>query len=125
MPVRLLNSSIMKWPSKEAVVDSLLKWSEMLKRDSNILSIGYFGSYARGDNGVGSDLDLIVIVEDSKAPFGKRGTEWDLSILPVPVDLMIYTLEEWNKLNKDLSYFMKRLREEVKWVFTIDHSLNL
>ncbi len=125
MPVRLLNSSIMKWPSKEAVVDSLHKWSEMLKRDSNILSIGYFGSYARGDNGVGSDLDLIVIVEDSKAPFGKRGTEWDLSILPVPVDLLIYTLEEWNKLSKDLSYFMKRLREEVKWVFTIDHSSNL
>ena len=121
MPVRSLNSSIMKWPSKEAVVDSLLKWSEMLKRDSNILSIGYFGSYARGDNGVGSDLDLIVIVKDSKAPFGKRGTEWDLSMLPVPVDLMIYTLDEWNKLNKESSCFMKRLREEVEWVFMTNH----
>ncbi len=63
-----------------------------VERNSNVLSIGYFGSYARGDNGVGSDLDGIVIVKDSKAPFGKRGTEWDLSILPVPFDLLIYTL---------------------------------
>ena len=125
MPVRSLNSSIMKWPSKKAVIDSLDKWSETLKRDSNILSIGYFGSYARGDNGVGSDLDLIVIVKDSKAPFGKRGTEWDLAMLPVPVDLLIYTLDEWNELNKELSYFIKRLREEVKWIFMKDDSLNL
>ncbi len=125
MPVRSLNSSIMKWPSKETVVDALVKWSEALKGDSNILSIGYFGSYARGDNGVGSDLDGIVIVKDSKAPFGKRGTEWDLSMLPVPVDLLIYTLDEWNKLKKEPSYFIKRLREEVRWIFKIDDSLNL
>ena len=125
MPVRSLNSSIMKWPSKKAVIDSLDKWSETLKRDSNILSIGYFGSYARGDNGVGSDLDLIVIVKDSKAPFGKRVTEWDLAMLPVPVDLLIYTLHEWNELNKELSYFIKRLGEEVKWIFMKDDSLNL
>jgi len=115
----------MKWPSKKAVIDSLDKWSETLKRDSNILSIGYFGSYARGDNGVGSDLDLIVIVKDSKAPFGKRVTEWDLAMLPVPVDLLIYTLHEWNELNKELSYFIKRLGEEVKWIFMKDDSLNL
>ncbi|PZC53072.1 MULTISPECIES: nucleotidyltransferase family protein [unclassified Mesotoga] len=125
MPVRLLNSSVMKWPSKEAVVESLAKWSEALKRDSNILSIGYFGSYARGDNGVGSDLDVIIIMEDSKVPFGKRGIEWDLAMLPVPVDLLIYTLDEWNELNKELSYFIKRLREEVKWIFMKDDSLNL
>ena len=125
MPVRLLNSSIMKWPSKEAVVDSFFKWSETLKRDSNILSIGYFGSYARGDNGVGSDLDGIVVVKDSKAPFGKRGTEWDLSMLPVPVDLLIYTLDEWTRLNIEPSYFIERLREEVKWIFKTDDSLNL
>ena len=125
MPVRSLSSSIMKWPSKETVVDTLVKWSKALKGDSNILSIGYFGSYARGDNGVGSDLDLIVIVEDSKAPFGKRGTEWDLSMLPVPVDLLIYTLDEWKKLNKEPSHFIKRLSEEVKWIFMKDDSLNL
>ena len=125
MPVRSLSSSIMKWPSKETVVDALVKWSEVLKGDSNILSIGYFGSYARGDNGVGSDLDGIVIVKDSKAPFGKRGTEWDLSMLPVPVDLLIYTLDEWKKLNKEPSHFIKRLSEEVKWIFMKDDSLNL
>ena len=125
MPVRSLNSSIMKWPSKESVVDSLLKWSEELKRNSNVLSIGYFGSYARGDNGVGSDLDGIVVVKDSKAPFGKRGTEWDLSMLPVPVDLLIYTLDEWTRLNIEPSYFIERLREEVKWIFKTADSLKL
>ena len=125
MPVRSLSSSIMKWPSKETVVDALVKWSEVLKGDSNILSIGYFGSYVRGDNGVGSDLDVIIIMEDSKVPFGKRGIEWDLAMLPVPVDLLIYTLDEWNKLKKEPSCFIKRLREEVRWIFKIDDSLNL
>jgi len=36
------------------------------------LRIGYFGSYARGDWGVGSDLDLLVIVTAAEEAFEKR-----------------------------------------------------
>jgi predicted nucleotidyltransferase len=53
------------------------------------VAVGYFGSYARGDWGVGSDLDLVVIVEASAEPFERRA---------VPVDLLVYTRAEWTRL---------------------------
>jgi predicted nucleotidyltransferase len=41
-----------------------------------VLEIGYFGSYARGDWGVGSDVDLIVIVAESELPRERRAVEF-------------------------------------------------
>ncbi len=64
----------------------------------DVLSVGYFGSYARGDWGVGSDLDLVVVVKDSDLPFERRSAQWDTTSLPVPVDLLVYTQEEWQSL---------------------------
>ena len=62
MPVRSLNSSVLKWPDRATVVAALHRWVEhaVLGRD-DVLRIGYFGSYARGDAGVGSDLDLVIV----------------------------------------------------------------
>jgi len=63
MPVRSLNSSVFKWPDAETVDQALRSWVEKVLLDNNdIIRLGYFGSYARGDWGVGSDLDLIVIL---------------------------------------------------------------
>lgn len=96
MPVRSLNLSVMKWPDKEKVLQALSEWKRTnCKNNENIVSIGYFGSYARNDSGVGSDLDLVIIVKKSDKPFEKRGIEWDLSSIPVPVDLLVYTQKEW------------------------------
>ncbi len=69
MPVRSLNSSVLKWPDKETVDFAVRCWAERMARvRKDVLQIGYFGSYARGDWGVGSDLDLIVIIESSSEP---------------------------------------------------------
>jgi predicted nucleotidyltransferase len=51
--------------------------------------VGYFGSYARGDWGVGSDLDIVAIVSASDDAWDRRARSWDLSGLPVAADLMI------------------------------------
>jgi hypothetical protein len=48
------------------------------------LGVGYFGSYARGDWGVGSDLNLLLIVEHAAESFLSRGAPWDTTGLPVP-----------------------------------------
>ena len=118
MPVRSLNSSILKWPNREKVEEELKKWiEEITQKRKDIIRIGYFGSYARGDFGVGSDLDLIIILEDSSLPFERRGIEWDVITLPVPVDPLIYTLKEWEKLNEENSPFHKRVNKEVIWIF--------
>ena len=63
-------------------------WSSNEARQRpDLLRIGYFGSYARGDWGVGSDLDLIAVVTDISIPFEERFVEWDLTDLPVPAEI--------------------------------------
>ncbi len=70
MPVRSLNSSVLKWVSKEEVEDSLKIWASKIKKENpEVKKIGYFGSYACGNWGVGSDIDIIVLVRESKEPF--------------------------------------------------------
>jgi len=82
-----------------------------------VLRIGYFGSYARGDWGVGSDLDLIIIVEQAEQPFLRRAAQWDLSELPVPAEALIYTRKEWEKLISQARRFPQMLKRETIWVY--------
>ena len=69
MPVRSLRSSTITWPTAEEVIAALEPWASKLARDHpHIVAIGYFGSYAAGRSGVGSDLDLVVITEETDTP---------------------------------------------------------
>jgi predicted nucleotidyltransferase len=116
MPVRSLNSSVLKWPDAKTVDAAARRWAEKVLHDrGDVLKIGYFGSYARGDWGVGSDLDLIIIVEDSKQPFEKRSTEWNVTELPVPADVLVYVEEEWKSLRK--TRFYQTVMQEAVWVY--------
>jgi predicted nucleotidyltransferase len=82
-----------------------------------VLRVGYFGSYARGDWGVGSDLDLVVILTECDETPLRRGLAFDtISGFPVPVDLLVYTSAEWRQLEVEKSPFVRRLSAEVAWV---------
>lgn len=117
MPVRSLNSSVMKWPDARTVKHSLRLWAKKVIRErSEICRIGYIGSYARGDWGVGSDLDLLIVLENSDLPFEKRSIEWDATKLPVPTDLMVYTKAEWEALPKK-GKFKKTVEKEAVWIY--------
>lgn len=118
MPVRSLNSSVVKWPDEKQVISSLKKWANaILKMNKNVVRIGYFGSYARGDWGVGSDLDLIIILSQSGLPFEKRNQDWREHQLPIPTDILIYTQQEWEVMRKEETPFFKRINHEVKWIY--------
>jgi predicted nucleotidyltransferase len=92
------------------------RWAERgASQRADVLCIGYFGSYARGDWGVGSDLDLVVLLTDSAVPFERRAAEWDLSELPVPADLLIYTEDEWRSLGSETG-FLRAIEEETVWL---------
>ncbi len=117
MPVRSLNSSVIKWPDKECVRQALQKWARAIKRrHPNVVRIGYFGSYARGDWGVGSDLDLLVIVKKSELPRERCAIPFDKENLPVPADLLVYTLDEWKTLSASGSKFTKMISREAVWL---------
>jgi hypothetical protein len=117
MPVRSLNSSVLKWPDKESVVAAArqLARSEAAVRPE-LLRLGYFGSYARGDWGVGSDLDLVAVVSESDRAFGDRPVDWDLTRLPVPAEILVYTSEEWDTVLERGDRFARVMAEEVVWL---------
>lgn len=80
-----------------------------------VIRSGYFGSYARGDWGPGSDLDIVMVVERSDEPFERRSARWDTTRLPVPADLLVYTREEWERLSRTRA-FHRRVKQEAVWV---------
>jgi predicted nucleotidyltransferase len=118
MPVRSLNSSVLKWPNREEVDRAVREWIRIESaKHAGLCRLAYFGSYARGDWGVGSDLDLVAIVKDSTEPFYRRALGWDLSGLPVHADLLVYTLAEWDHLTAGKSLLARTLEREAIWVF--------
>lgn len=117
MPVRYSSSQVLRWPSKLEVEESMLRWAmDERKRHPELLRIGYFESYARGDAGVGSDLDIVAVIRESEAPFERRAIDWDLSPLPVPAEILIYTQAEWDDLMESGNRFASMLERDTIWL---------
>lgn len=117
MPVRSLSSPVLRWPDARAVTDSLRRWVQgVLILHPETRRVGYFGSYARGDWGVGSDLDLIVVVAQSDEPFERRAARWDTMPIAVPTDLLVYTADEWERLQRQ-GRLSIRIRRELVWMY--------
>jgi predicted nucleotidyltransferase len=124
MPVRSLNSSVIKWPDLETVREAIGRWAkEEVPKHHGLIRLGYFGSYARGEWGVGSDLDLIAIVAEAADAFERRNLSWSLTSLPVPSDLLVYTLSEWESLEKTGSRFARSLSRETVWIYGTEGSM--
>lgn len=99
MPVRSLTSSVLRWPDRSAVHAGVAGWAgDIVQTNDGVVRVGYFGSYARGDWWVGSDVDLVVVVEGVPLPFERRAAAFDTSALPVPADLLVYTPREWESV---------------------------
>ena len=117
MPVRSSTSSVLRWPDRAEVERALAAWAAAeAPRHPGLLRLGVFGSYARGDAGVGSDLDLIAIVARSDEPFERRALAWDLTPLPVPAEILVYTRDEWEKLEREGGRFIRTLEREARWL---------
>jgi len=117
MPVRSLNSAVFKWPDKETVHQAAEAWArDTAAANSSVVRIGYFGSYATGNWGVGSDLDLIVIVESSARPPMERPLDFPATGLPVPCDVVVYTQEEWARQLSEGRRFARTVEAEGVWL---------
>jgi uncharacterized protein len=102
MPARLLRSSVLRWPDRQRVERAVRSWSlDVAARDPRVRRVGYFGSYARGDWGVGSDVDLVVLVEAASDPFERRALAYEATRLPVPADVLVYTMAEWDRMSAE------------------------
>ncbi len=91
------------------------RWAKkVLQQRPDVLQIGYFGSYARGDWGVGSDLDVVMRLHHSDRPFDLRAGDWDTRNLLVPADLLVYPREEWDLLQS--RPHPPRFMKEIVWL---------
>jgi predicted nucleotidyltransferase len=69
-----LRSSVLVWPNQTEVDETVRQWAAGIALSRpELLGLGYFGSYAGGDWGVGSDLDIVAVVSVSDEPFDRRG----------------------------------------------------
>jgi uncharacterized protein len=103
MPVRSLHSSVLKWPDRKAVHAAVAEWTRRLTASNEMVTrVGYAGSYARGNWGVGSDVDLIVLLRETREPFIERARAFDATRLPVPADVLVYTDDEWRRMEGGL-----------------------
>ena len=118
MPVRSLSSSVLKWPDLDEVREAVALWARKeVPNHPDLLRLGYFGSAARGEWGVGSDLDLIAVVSESAHVFERRALSWDLTSLPVPSDLVVYTEKERKSLQEKGGRFARTLSRETLWIY--------
>ena len=65
---------------------------------------------------MGSDLDVLVLVRCSPTPFERRASQWPAEELPVPADVLVYTLPEWEALDSK-GRWRQTLAAEVVWVY--------
>ena len=121
MPVRSSTSSVLRWPDAVQVREALAEWARARGRTTpDIRRVGYFGSYARGTWGPGSDLDVVIVVGRSERTFLDRGVDWDLTVLPVPAESLTYTADEWRRLSDAGGRFAKMLEDQTVWVYERD-----
>lgn len=79
--------------------------------------MGVFGSYGRGNAGVGSDLDLALILRECNTPPWERLRRWDTGSLPLACDLLVYSQQEWLTLPQ----WNPKLSETVRYFAAIHH----
>lgn len=118
MPVKSSSIRVFTWPDRETVDRAVRAWATAAAAaHPEVLRIGYFGSYARGDWGVGSDVDLVLVVTHCGKPWHERRSDWDTLHLPVPVDVLVYTEAELAAMRAAGRRMAAVLDLETVWVY--------
>jgi UTP:GlnB (protein PII) uridylyltransferase len=90
MPVPSPNGFVRRWPPVAEVLEQAGSWAAEQRRcHPELLAIGVFGSYGRGTACVGSDLDLLLILQRCDEPIWERLRRWDTRALPLACDLLV------------------------------------
>lgn len=84
-------------------------------RHPEVRRVLLFGSFARGDHGVRSDLDLFIIVNHSDKPLPDRVVDFLEDASDYPTDILIYTEDELQaRLSEGNRFLSQAMREAVQ-----------
>lgn len=119
MPVRSLTQLLLRWPEPELVLQQVRDWAERVAADHpGLVRVGVFGSYGRGDAGVGSDLDLLLIDTMASGPQHQRLLAWPLAELPLSCDALALTPAEHRELLASGSAMAAALERDSRWLWS-------
>ena len=92
--------------------ESLQHIVQTLSALDEVERISLFGSYARGRADLFTDLDILVVMETEKGFLERLQMLYALVAVPVDLDLICYTPQEFQSL-KEQPFLRQILREEV------------
>lgn len=117
MPEPSSSGSVLRWPTAAEVLDQASQWAVLRRQQSpDLLAVGVFGSYGRGEAGVGSDLDLVLILQECPEPIWERLRRWPTHTLPLAADVLVYSLREWRALPHWNPRLARALQDETRWL---------
>lgn len=117
MPVRSLTQSVLRWPRPEQVLQHVRTWAhEQRCAHPSLQRVGVFGSYARGNPSVGSDLDLVLVDAAATGPQHQRLRCWPLERLPLSCDALVLTPLELQQLLAGGSRMGLELQRDLLWL---------
>jgi len=112
-----LTPSLLRWPEPEQVLSQVRLWAAQVAVDHPDLErVGLFSSYCRGDAGVGSDLDLLLIDAGSSGPQHQRLLDWPLAELPLSCDALVLTPSEHAETLASGSAMAAALQRDSLWL---------
>lgn len=98
---------------RERILRELRSAAEELgERHAEVEAVWLFGSLARGDAAPGSDADVIVLLSASNVPFLDRMPRYHLDGVSIGVDLLPYTVDEFEALGERSPRFHKAVLAE-------------
>ena len=87
---------------------------KVLDRENIIL----FGSYARGDAGPDSDVDIAIVADTSEPRHAVIGEiSWELRHLHLPMDLILFTPERWRYFRQVWSSFPSTIEDTGRVIY--------
>jgi predicted nucleotidyltransferase len=102
-----------KIPFLDQIVNMIISTAEP---DKIIL----FGSYARGDYGKNSDIDILILKKglvNERDITNSLYTDFFNKKISIPVDIIAVDYDKYEKLNNDIGYIYKTIKQEGKVLY--------
>lgn len=110
-PSPLIEKSRPRHSVLDVAPDTIKAFLRQRLRRKGVRAAYLFGSIATRNASPWSDVDLIIVC-DTTLPFVERPRDfWDLLDLGLPIDILVYTPEEFRQLWELPSGFWKTVRE--------------
>jgi predicted nucleotidyltransferase len=110
------NSAGPRFADRDKVFDLARKTARQIAdQNPEVLKILLFGSFARGDYGLRSDLDLLIVLRASDEAAHERLSRF-LAYTPMyPTDMLVYTNEELRtRISGGDAFLARALRESIQ-----------